>query len=74
VSKAKERINSEAYKVNGRIGALYRFYCGLQGNRLVILVCLVYLVCLVFLIDETNQINQTNQIDQINPQVLGLSG
>ena len=46
-SKAKVRINSAESKADGRMGALYRFCRGLQGNRLV---ALVYLVCLVYLV------------------------
>lgn len=32
-SKAKVSITSEESKTNGRIGALYRFCRGLQGNE-----------------------------------------
>jgi hypothetical protein len=42
--EAMVRINSEERKVDGRIGALYRFCRGLQGNQ----------------IDQINQTNQIN--------------
>ena len=65
------RINRVESEADGRMGALYRLCRGLQGNRLVILVCLDFLFVLL---NQINQTNQTDQINQINFRMLRLAG